>query len=258
MKLLRYQSQAGPAHGVLEADGSVRELLGSPFERPEVGRPIGKKLDQLTLLTPVEAPKCICVGLNYKKHIEETNAKTPEFPMLFMKPRTALVGHGAEVVYPKISQHVDYEAELVVVIGKRGRLIPRERVAEHVLGYSIGNDVSARDWQRREMANGFLLWGKGFDTFGPIGPVVDTDVDASDLRIQLRVNGQVKQDARTSDLLFDVPHLVSEISRAITLEPGDCIMTGTPSGVGPVKPGDVMEVEIEGIGVLRNPVVADR
>jgi 2-keto-4-pentenoate hydratase/2-oxohepta-3-ene-1,7-dioic acid hydratase in catechol pathway len=257
MKLLRYQSQAGPAFGVLEADGSVKELLGSPFEQPEVGRAVGT-VDQLTLLTPVEPPKCICVGLNYKKHIEEANAKTPEFPMLFMKPRTALVGHGAEVVYPKLSQHVEYEAELVVVIGKRGRWIPRERVAEHILGYSIGNDISARDWQRREMANGFILWGKGFDTFGPIGPVVDTEIDAADLRIQMRVNGQIKQDARTSDLLFDVPHLVSEISKAITLEPGDCIMTGTPSGVGPVKPGDVMEVEVEGIGVLRNPVAAER
>ncbi|HEV8635639.1 MAG TPA: fumarylacetoacetate hydrolase family protein [Chloroflexota bacterium] len=258
MKLLRYQSHAGPAYGVLEADGSVRELLGSPFERPEVGKAIGKKIDELILLPPVDAPKCICVGLNYKKHIEETNAKTPEFPMLFMKPRTALVGHGAEVVYPKISENVHYEAELVAVIGKRGRWIPRDRAKEHVLGYSIGNDISARDWQRREMANGFLLWGKGFDTFGPIGPVVDTEIDASDLRIQLRVDGQVKQDARTSDLLFDVPYLVAEISRAITLEPGDCIMTGTPSGVGPVKPGEVMEVEIEGIGVLRNPVVAER
>jgi 2-keto-4-pentenoate hydratase/2-oxohepta-3-ene-1,7-dioic acid hydratase in catechol pathway len=258
MRILRYQSPSGPAYGLLDADGqTVRKMDGSPFENPTAGEIVGK-VDGLQLLPPVEAPKCICVGLNYKKHIEETNAKTPEFPMLFMKPRTALVGHGAEVVYPRISQHVDYEAELVVVIGKRGRRITRERAAEHVLGYSIGNDVSARDWQRREMANGFLLWGKGFDTFGPIGPVVDTGIDASDLRIQMRVNGQIKQDARTSDLLFDVPRLVSEISQAITLEPGDCIMTGTPSGVGPVKPGDVMEVEVEGIGVLRNPVVADR
>ncbi len=258
MRILRYQSSSGPAYGVLDADGStVRALEGSPFDKPKAGAAVGK-LESLTLLPPVVAPKCICVGLNYKKHIEETNARTPEFPMLFMKPvNTALVGHGADIVYPKISNHVDYEAELVVVIGKRGKWIPREKVGEHVLGYTIGNDVSARDWQRREMANGFILWGKGMDTFGPVGPWVDTEADASDLRITLRVNGETKQDARTSDLLFDVPHLVSEISKAITLEPGDLIMTGTPSGVGPIKPGDVVEVEIEKIGVLRNRVVAE-
>jgi 2-keto-4-pentenoate hydratase/2-oxohepta-3-ene-1,7-dioic acid hydratase in catechol pathway len=258
MKILRYQSPAGPTYGVLEADGSVRALEGSPFDAPlRAGAATGKKVDDLQLLPPVEPPKCICVGLNYKKHIEETNAKTPEFPMLFMKPRTALIGHGASIVYPKIAENVHYEAELVIVIGKQGRWIPRERAAEHILGYTVGNDISARDWQRREMANGFLLWGKGFDTFGPIGPAIDTSVDAADLAIKLRVNGETKQDARTSDLLFDVPYLVSEISKAITLEPGDCIMTGTPSGVGPIKPGDVVEVEVEGIGILRNPVVAE-
>lgn len=256
MQLLRYQSSSGPAYGVLEADGTVYQLQGSPFESPSRGAPVGQ-IDGLTLLPPVEAPKCICVGLNYKLHIEETNAKTPEFPMLFMKPRTALIGHGANVVYPKISQNVHYEAELVVVIGKRGKWIPREAVKDHVLGYTIGNDISARDWQRREMANGFILWGKGMDTFGPVGPVIDTAIDASDLRIQLRVNGELKQDSRTSDLLFDVPYLISELSKAFTFEPGDIVMTGTPSGVGPIQPGDVMEVEIEGIGVLRNPVVAE-
>jgi len=256
VKILRYQSSAGPAYGALDPDGTVRKLEGSPFESPRAGEPVGK-IDALTLLPPVEAPKCICVGLNYKAHIEESNAKTPEFPLLFMKPRTALIGHGASVVYPKISRHVEYEAELVVVMGKRGRWIPKERVGEHVLGYTIGNDISARDWQRREMANGFILWGKGMDTFGPVGPVVDTSIDASDRRITLRLNGELKQDSRTSDLLFDVPHLVSELSKAFTFEPGDLIMTGTPSGVGPIKAGDVMEVEIEGLGVLRNPVVAE-
>lgn len=259
MRILRYQSAIGPAYGIVDADGeTVRALQGTPFENPTPGDAVGK-VDALTLLPPVAAPKCICVGLNYKKHIEETNAKTPEFPMLFMKPvNTALVGHGADVIYPKISTHVDYEAELVVVIGKRGKWIPKEKVAEHILGYTIGNDISARDWQRREMANGFILWGKGMDTFGPVGPWIDTEVDASNLRLQLRVNGETKQDTRTSDLLFDVPHLVSEISKAITLEPGDIIMTGTPSGVGPVKPGDVMEVELENVGILRNMVVAEK
>ena len=256
MKILRYQSPAGPAYGALDPDGTVRKLEGSPFERPRAGEAVGK-VDALALLPPVEAPKCICVGLNYKLHIEETNAKTPEFPLLFMKPSTALIGHGANVVYPKISQNVHYEAELVVVMGKRGKWIPKEQVKDYVLGYTIGNDISARDWQRREMANGFILWGKGMDTFGPVGPVVDTSIDASDLRITLKLNGELKQDSRTSDLLFDVPHLVSELSKAFTFEPGDLIMTGTPSGVGPVQPGDVMEVELERVGVLRNRVVAE-
>src|SRR5438874_13498435 len=133
MKILRYQSANGPAYGLLDADGAtVHALEGSPFENPKPGSPVGK-LESLTLLPPVAAPKCICVGLNYRKHIEETNAKTPEFPMLFMKPvNTALVGHGTDVVYPKISTHVDYEAELVVVIGKGGKWIPREKVADHI------------------------------------------------------------------------------------------------------------------------------
>ncbi len=256
MKIVRYQASTGPAYGALQDDGSVRALVGSPFERPSLGASVGP-VASLTLLAPFDNGKTICVGLNYIKHIEETNAKRPEFPMLFMKPRTALIGHGAAIVYPKISQNVHYEAELVVVIGKKGRWIPREKVAEHILGYTIGNDISARDWQRKEMANGFILWGKGMDTFGPMGPAVDTEIDAADLRIQLRVNGQTKQDSRTSDLLFDVPHLVSELSKAFTFEPGDTIWTGTPSGVGPIAPGDTVEVEIEGLGTLRNPVIAE-
>ncbi|MBM4419754.1 MAG: fumarylacetoacetate hydrolase family protein [Chloroflexi bacterium] len=256
MKIVRYQASTGPAYGALQKDGSVRVLAGSPFDLPALGASVGP-IAGLTLLAPFDSGKTICVGLNYIKHIEESNAKRPEFPMLFMKPRTALIGHGAPIVYPKISQNVHYEAELVVVIGKKGRWIPREKVAEHILGYTIGNDISARDWQRKEMANGFILWGKGMDTFGPMGPAVDTEIDTSDLRIQLRVNGQTKQDSRTSDLLFDVPHLVSELSKAFTFEPGDTIWTGTPSGVGPIAPGDTVEVEIEGLGVLRNPVIAE-
>jgi 2-keto-4-pentenoate hydratase/2-oxohepta-3-ene-1,7-dioic acid hydratase in catechol pathway len=239
----------------------VRELRGSPFGDFSLGASIGQ-IDRLSLLPPVEAGKCICVGLNYRKHIEETNAKTPEFPLLFMKPRTALIGHGAPVVLPSVVERLDYEVELTVVVGRVARGVPRDRAAEVVFGYTIGNDISARDWQRREMASGFLLWGKGMDTFGPIGPYVDTEIDASDLRIQMRVNGETRQDSRTSDLLFDVPYLISDISRVITLEPGDVIMTGTPSGVGMatgrfLKPGDVMEAEIEGLGLLRNPVIAE-
>jgi 2-keto-4-pentenoate hydratase/2-oxohepta-3-ene-1,7-dioic acid hydratase in catechol pathway len=261
MKLLRYQSSGGPMHGALQADGTVRRVSGSIFDGPTLGETVGR-IDDLALLPPVDPPTIICVGQNYVKHIEEQGAKAPEFPMLFMKPRTALVSHGADVVYPKIVEKLDYEVELVVVIGRRARHVPRERALEHILGYTVGNDISARDWQSREMAHGFLLWGKGMDTFCPLGTVIETELDPSDLRIGMRVNGESRQDSRTSDLLFDVPHLVSAISAAITLEPGDLIMTGTPSGVGNwsgklLKVGDVMEAEVEGIGLLRNRVVAE-
>jgi 2-keto-4-pentenoate hydratase/2-oxohepta-3-ene-1,7-dioic acid hydratase in catechol pathway len=256
MKLLRYESAGGPAYGVLEADGTVYALEGSPLGEHRRGAAVGP-IDGLRLLAPVEPPKVICVGMNYADHVAETNAKMPTFPLYFMKPRTALVGHGGEIVYPKDSTTVHYEAELTVIIGKGGRRIPDREALDHVLGYTCGNDVSARDWQRKEMAEGFLFHGKGFDTFAPVGPVVDTDVDGSDLAIVLRLNGEVKQQSRTSQLIFGVPTLISDISQFVTLEPGDLIMTGTTSGVGPMKPGDVVEVEVEGIGVLRNTVVAE-
>ncbi len=256
VKFLRYQAATGPAYGVLNPDGTVSALEGSPLGEHRIGATVGP-LDALRLLAPLDPPKIICVGLNYKDHVAESGAKMPEFPLYFMKPRTTLVGHGAPVIYPKDSSVVHYEAELVAVIGKAGRRIPAERALEHVLGYTCGNDVSARDFQRREMAQGFILHGKGFDTFAPLGPVVNTEIDGRDLAIELRLNGEVKQKSRTSQLIFGIEQLVADLSSFITLEPGDVIMTGTTSGVGPIKPGDVMEVEIEGIGTLRNPVVAE-
>jgi 2-keto-4-pentenoate hydratase/2-oxohepta-3-ene-1,7-dioic acid hydratase in catechol pathway len=256
VKFLRYQSANGPAYGILGDDGTVRAASGSPLGEYTVGDAVGS-IDSLKLLTPVDPGKIICVGQNYLLHIQETGAKTPEFPMLFMKPRTTLVANGDPVVYPKISQMVHYEGELVVVIGKKARWVDEANSLDYIAGYTCANDISARDWQRREMANGFILWGKGFDTFCPLGPVVNTDLDPTKLTITTRVNGEVKQHSTTGDLLFSVAHLVADISRAITLEPGDVILTGTPSGVGPIAPGDQMEVEIEGIGILRNPVVAE-
>jgi 2-keto-4-pentenoate hydratase/2-oxohepta-3-ene-1,7-dioic acid hydratase in catechol pathway len=174
-----------------------------------------------------------------------------------MKPQSALIGPNQPVIYPKDSTAVGYEAELVVVIGKGGRRISKERALEHVLGYTCGNDVSARDFQRKEMAQGFLLHGKGFDSFAPVGPVVVTDIDGSDLAIQARVNGETKQTSRTSQFIFNVPYLIDDLSSFTTLHAGDIILTGTPAGVGLVKPGDVVEVEIERIGVLRNTYVAE-
>jgi 2-keto-4-pentenoate hydratase/2-oxohepta-3-ene-1,7-dioic acid hydratase in catechol pathway len=256
MRFLRYQSPVGPAYAVVDAQGSVRSLEGSPFGEHRLGSNVGALAD-LHLLPPVEPPTVICVGMNYADHVAESHAKMPEFPLYFLKPRTALVGHRQPIVYPKGSSVVHYEAELTVVIGRRGRYIPESESLDYVLGYTCGNDVSARDWQRKEMAEGFLMHGKGFDTFAPLGPVVDTDIDGSDLAIELRLNGEVKQKSRTSQLIFNVPRLVSDLSQFMTLEPGDVILTGTTSGVGPVKPGDQVEVAIEGIGVLSNPVVGE-
>lgn len=256
MRFLRYQSSDGPAFGVVDKHGTVRELEGSPLGDHHIGDIVGP-VETLRLLPPIEPPTVICVGMNYADHVAESHAKMPEFPLYFLKPRTTLVGHGESIVYPRGSSNVHYEAELTVVIGRQGRRIPEAQALDYVLGYTCANDVSARDWQRKEMAEGFLMHGKGFDTFAPIGPVVDTDVDASNLAIELRLNGEVKQKSRTSQLIFSVPRLISDLSEFLTLEPGDVILTGTTSGVGPVRPGDTVEVDIEGIGILRNAVIAE-
>ena len=257
MRILRYQADGETKYGVLEADGSIRDLTGSPFDRFEVGRQVAS-LSDVRVLAPVERPsKIIGVGLNYVSHIEEIGAATPEFPVLFVKPTTAMVGHGDAIVYPRKGQKVEYEAELAVVIGKSARHVPEERALEYVLGYTCGNDVSERVIQFAEMKMGAMLVGKGFDTFCPLGPVIATDLDPTNLDVMARLNGELRQNANTSDLLFSVARLVSYISEAMVLLPGDVIMTGTPSGIGPMAPGDVIEIEVSGVGVLRNRVVQE-
>jgi len=181
----------------------------------------------------------------------------PDLPVLFMKPSTSVIGPDEAIVYPSHGEIVHYEGELTVVIGKRARHVSEDRALDYVFGYTIGNDVSDRVLQRRESAFGCLLAGKGYDTFAPIGPFIATGLDPSNLRIVTRLNGQVRQDGNSHDLVFSVPSIVAYLSRHMTLLPGDLIMTGTPAGVGPIKPGDVVEVEIPGIGILRNPVVAE-
>jgi 2-keto-4-pentenoate hydratase/2-oxohepta-3-ene-1,7-dioic acid hydratase in catechol pathway len=201
----------------------------------------------------------LCIGLNYLRHAAESGIAAPDYPVLFMKMPSSVQRPGGPIVLPRAlrSDEVDYECELAVVIGRRCRNVPREEALDYVLGYTCGNDVSERTIQLPEMKMGAMLIGKGFDTFCPIGPVIATGLDPSDLRIRTRLNGETRQDDRTSDLLFSVPKLVSYISDAMTLQPGDCILTGTPSGVGPIAPGDMVEIDIEGVGVLRNPVVAE-
>jgi 2-keto-4-pentenoate hydratase/2-oxohepta-3-ene-1,7-dioic acid hydratase in catechol pathway len=250
---------------------SVRGLLAMPggLERAAAAARAGAvRFDpaSVTLLAPVPDPqKVICLGLNYRDHAIESKMAIPEEPVLFSKFPSALVGHGAAIELPPASEQVDYEAELVVVIGARGRDVPREEARGLVAGYCVGHDVSARDWQLHKPGKQWLA-GKTFDTFAPVGPELVTADEVPDpgaLGIRLRLNGETMQDSSTSQLIFGVDEVIAYLSRICTLEPGDLIFTGTPPGVGmartpPVwlRPGDVVEVEIDGLGVLRNPVVS--
>jgi len=219
-----------------------------------------------TLLAPVVDPqKIVCLGLNYRDHAIESGMEIPPEPVLFSKYPSTLVGHGAEIVLPAVSTQVDYEAELVIVVGKKGRHVPREQAYDYVAGYAVGHDVSARDWQLNKPGKQWMA-GKTFDTFAPVGPALvsaDEVPDPHALGIRLRLNGETMQDSSTSQLIFRVDEIIAYLSQIFTLEVGDLIFTGTPPGVGmarkpPVwlKPGDVAEVEIDGLGTLRNPVVA--
>jgi 2-keto-4-pentenoate hydratase/2-oxohepta-3-ene-1,7-dioic acid hydratase in catechol pathway len=254
--------------------GSVRELLAAGPDaiaaaRRAVQRSDAKRFpaESARFHAPVPDPKkIVCLGLNYRDHALESGKAIPTEPVLFSKYATALIGHGESIVIPKVSQRVDYEAELVIVMGKKGRHIPVEKAMQFVAGYCVGHDVSARDWQFKGETKQWMS-GKTFDTFAPVGPEfvsADELPDPHSLPIRLRLNGQTMQDSNTNQLIFGVPEILAYLSVIMTLEPGDLIFTGTPPGVGdarkpPVymKPGDIAEVEIEGIGLLRNPCVAE-
>jgi 2-keto-4-pentenoate hydratase/2-oxohepta-3-ene-1,7-dioic acid hydratase in catechol pathway len=283
MRFVTYQAATGPRVAGVTEQGfvdlnsanpalptSLRELLAAgPEALQQVADALanGPAMEPATLrlLPPIVDPeKIICIGLNYADHAAETGAKIPTEPVVFNKFLTALRAHEDEIVLPKVAQQVDYEAELVVVIGKQGRHIPRESAMEYVAGYACGHDVSARDWQKGKPGGQWLL-GKTFDSFGPLGPEIVTADEVGDpgvLDIQLRLNGEVMQNSNTKQLIFPVDYLVAYLSQVVTLKPGDLIYTGTPPGVGmartpPVwlKAGDVVEIEIEKVGLLRNRVV---
>lgn len=258
MKIYKFLEEGRPQFGVLEGPVTVRVLKESPFDGPIEPGEKTWPLASLDLLPPTVAhPRIFGVGFNYKSHILETGRQLPEIAPIFMKPDTALIAHGERIVYPEGSSVVHYESELVAVIGRRARNVARADALAYVLGYTCGNDVSERTIQRQEMAMGLMTIGKAFDTFAPIGPCIETSVDPSKLRMRGRLNGAVVQDCDTSDLLFGVDALVAYLSKSITLMPGDLIMTGTPGGVGPLRPGDTFEIDIEGVGVLSNNVVAE-
>jgi 2-keto-4-pentenoate hydratase/2-oxohepta-3-ene-1,7-dioic acid hydratase in catechol pathway len=250
MRIVRYQhGNEAPRYGWVfeEKVGEIEGDLFGVYRRREASLP----LEEVRLLAPVLPGKIICVGRNYVEHAREHGAEVPKIPLIFLKPPSAILNPGEPILLPPQSQQVEHEAELVVVIGRRGKNILPEQAREYIFGYTVGNDVTARDLQR---SDGQWTRAKGFDTFCPFGPWVDTEFDPSDAVITCRVNGQLRQMGSTREMVFSVPTLIAFISSVMTLEPGDLIFTGTPAGVGPLQEGDVVEVEIEGLGKLRNPV----
>ena len=260
MRIARYVADGGdPSYGIVELaeDGgdhpdSITAISGDPLAGPVKYTGERHPLDDVRLVSPViPRSKVVAVGKNYAAHAAEFNSTVPAEPLVFLKPNTAVIGPGEPIVYPPETTNLHFEAELAIVIGRICRRVPAERAAEVIFGYTVANDVTCRDLQAKDRQ-----WNraKGFDTFCPIGPWIVTNLDTASVAVRARVNGEVRQDGRTRDLIFDVPYLVSYISKVMTLEPGDVILTGTPAGVGPLDAGDVVEVEIDGVGVLRNPV----
>ena len=258
MKFIRYKTKNDETkYGVLEQSNLITEITNTPFNNFNT-TDTTHLIDNVSILSPVTPSKIICVGLNYLSHIKEMGLAIPKSPMLFMKPITTLIDPNTPIIYPKIGQKVEYEAELTVVIGKPTRHVSESNALNHVLGYTCGNDVSERVFQMQEMKSGAMLIGKGFDSFCPLGPVIETDLDPENVSVKARLNGKEKQNGNTSDLLFSAAKLVSYISEAMTLMPGDVILTGTPSGVGPISPGDKVEIEIPEIGILENDVTKEQ
>jgi len=246
-KYVRYADAGRVSYGVLEGE-TIAQLDGSLFDDP---KPTGRRvaLADVTLLAPVEPSKVIAVGLNYQTHLGQRSSAT--YPGLFAKLPTTIIGPGDAIVLPPDAANVHYEGEMVVVIGKRASHVAEADAMGYVFGVTCGNDVSERDWQKSD-----LQWfrAKASDTFGPLGPVIARGLDYGNLLLQTRVNGEVKQSQRTTDLIFGIPAIVSYVSRYVTLLPGDVIYTGTPGSTSAIKAGDVIEVELEGVGVLRNTV----
>ena len=263
MKIIRYQDREGAiGFAAQQADGTAFKLAGNIFDSPKVTT---EKVEVTKLLAPIQPSTIICIGLNYRRHAQETGAKIPEFPVVFFKGINTLLNPGEPIQIPTHlrSDEVDYECELAVVIGRACKNVPRQDALGHVLGYTCCNDVSARDWQIKR-GGGQWCRGKSFDTFSPLGPVLvtpDEIPNPNELKIRTVLNGQVMQDWNTNDMIFNVPTLIEFLSGSTTLLPGTVILTGTPHGVGMaqkpprwLKPGDSVMIEIEKIGLLQNPV----
>ncbi len=250
MRFVRFQrGEQTPRFGWLHENkvGEIEGDLFGAYKRLKADIP----LKDVRLLAPSTPSKIVCVGRNYVEHAKELGNEVPKVPLIFLKPPSSVIAPGETILLPPQSAQVEHEAELVVVIGKRGRNLTAESARDLILGYTIGNDVTARDLQKTD---GQWTRAKGFDTFCPFGPWIDTDFDPSDALITCRVNGQMRQLASTRDMVFSVGMLIAYISSVMTLEPGDLIFTGTPAGVSQLRAGDTVEVEIDGLGLLSNPV----
>lgn len=267
MRIIRYQDkQGGIAYAVQQADGTALKLAGDIYHSPAL---TNEKAEVAKLLAPIQPTSIICIGLNYRRHAQETGAKTPEYPVVFFKGINTTLNPGEPILLPTHlkSDEVDYECELAVVIGRAGKNISRQNALGHVLGYTCCNDVSARDWQIKR-GGGQWSRGKTFDTFSPLGPVLvtpDEIPNPNELKIRTILNGETMQDWNTNDMIFDVPALIEFLSGSTTLLPGTVILTGTPHGVGMaqkpprwLKAGDSVSIEIEKIGTLTNPVAEER
>jgi len=255
MKILRFKKDDKERTGVIINGGMVEihlpliEASCSPFD--DLERKKFYSLDEVKILPPVQPSKVVCVGLNYRDHAKELNMALPEEPILFLKPSTTVIGHQDNIIHPYQSHQVDYEAEIAVVISREARFVNQDDAFDYIAGYTILNDVTARDLQQKD---GQWTRSKSFDTFCPLGPWVETEMDPSNQNISLKLNNEVKQNSNTKNMIFPVDELVEYISHTMTLNPGDVIATGTPPGVGPMKLGDVVEVTVDGIGTLRNEV----
>lgn len=252
MKLVRFLHEGVYHYGKVMADGILalhhegKDFMAESFR--ESG--LLFEPDKITLLAPCTPSKVVCMGLNYSRHAEEVNMAIPEEPIVFIKPCTSVIGPGANIIFPPQSKRIDYEAELVVVVGRKAKAVPRERALDYVLGYTCGNDVTARD---KQPATGQWTYAKAFDTFCPLGPLINTDItDPENLHLKGYLNDVLMQDSSTSDHIFSVAEIIAYVSACMTLLPGDLIMTGTPSGIGPMKLGDSYTVHIEEIGSLSN------
>ncbi|MBO0834742.1 MAG: fumarylacetoacetate hydrolase family protein [Actinobacteria bacterium] len=258
MRIARFAADDEVSYGVVDgetADLSVVELSGHPFGPGTEVKPTGARYSiiDVRLLAPVLPSKVVAIGRNYLSHVREMGNEAPAEPLIFLKPSTAVVGPADAIVRPgRLSKRVDFEGELAVVFGRLCRDVPRERVKEVIFGYTCANDVTARDLQA---SDGQWSRAKGFDTFCPLGPWIETDLDAANVQLTTKVNDEVKQDSRTSLLIHDIPALVSYVTAVMTMLPGDVLLTGTPAGVGPLVAGDSVSVWIEGIGTLTNRVV---
>jgi len=256
MRIVRFDLQGRSGYGILEGE-KISVLWGPPYNGG-LANTTGEivSLPEVTLLAPCEPSKIVALGLNYRDHAAEFGNPVPDEPLIFMKPSTSVIGPDEAIVYPAMSRRVDYEAELAVVLGRTARHVPADKALEYVLGYTCFNDITARDLQKKD---GQFTRAKSFDTFAAMGPWIETEIaDPDNLTVEAVLNGERKQHSNTNNMVFGVATLISFISRIMTLLPGDAIATGTPSGIGPMRPGDNVEIRVENIGALRNQVVAER